>query len=403
MDSLLIMTQRTNLFFLNAGHFLDHFFLLIFPTAVVTLHKAWGMDYGSALALGTPAFAAFAIGTLPAGWLGDRWSRTGMMTVFFIGIGAASIATGLSQGPLTLMIALGALGMFAAIFHPVGLAMVTEASDRPGHTLAVNGIFGNMGLAGAALITSLLTDQFGWRTAFILPGICSMLIGGAYLLALRNAQRTGAHHKANARPHLVNVARSDRLRVVALIAISALFGGLIFNGVTVSLPKLFEERLSDVVTNLTGVGAAASLVFAIAAFAQLPVGNLLDRFGAKPILIGALAMQATLLFVVGTGSGVISAIAAAPMLLAIFGALPITGWLMARYVPSAWRARGFALEYVLSLGVGSLAVPLISLLHNRGGFETLYLLLAMGAVIVFAAACFLPGLTQRPAAPVAAE
>ena len=398
------MTQRPSLFFLNAGHFLDHYFLLIFPTAVLALHQAWGLDYGAALALGTPAFAAFAIGTLPAGWLGDRWSRTGMMAVFFIGIGASSVATGLAQGPMTIMAGLGALGLFAAIFHPVGLAMVTEATDRPGHALAVNGVFGNMGLAGAALVTGLLTDQFGWRAAFVVPGLFSVALGLVYVRTLKAAARRGVEHAGGRRSvPLFDATRSDRQRVIVLIGLSALFGGLIFNGVTVSLPKLFEERLSDVMTNLTGIGAAASLVFALAAFAQLPVGAMLDRFGAKPILLCVLVAQTALLVAIGSASGLASALIAAPLLLAIFGALPITGWLMARYVPSAWRARAFAMEYVLSLGVGSLAVPLISVLHTRGGFDTLYPLLAVGAVIVFVAACALPGRKQQVPAPAAAE
>ncbi len=398
------MTRPNSLLFLNAGHFLDHFFLLIFPTAVVALHKAWGMDYGAALALGTPAFAAFALGTLPAGWLGDRWSRTGMMAVFFIGIGTASIACGFAKGPLTLMFALGGLGLFAAIFHPVGLAMVTEATDRPGRALAVNGVWGNMGLAGAALLTSALTDQVSWRAAFIVPGAVSVAVGFAYLWSLRRAARRNAHAAAGvARPILIQASRPDRIRVVALIAISALLGGLIFNGVTVSLPKLFEERLAGVVAGLTGIGLAASAVFALAAFAQLPVGALLDRFGAKPILMVVLVMQSALLFTVGSIAGTASAIIAAPLLLAIFGALPITGWLMARYVPSAWRARAFAMEYVLSLGVGSLAVPLIAFLHGRGGFATLYPLLALAAAVVFVAACALPGRARPEPVPIAAE
>ena len=397
------MTHRNSLFFLNAGHFLDHFFLLIFPTAVVALHKAWGMDYGAALALGTPAFAAFALGTLPAGWLGDRWSRSGMMAVFFVGIGSASIACGLATGPITLMIALGGLGLFAAVFHPVGLAMVTEATDRPGHALAVNGVWGNMGLAGAALITSALTDQLNWRAAFILPGAISVAVGFTYMWTLRQAARRNMQAGTLARPVLVEASQSDRIRVVVLIAISALLGGLIFNGVTVSLPKLFEERLVGVVAGLTGIGLAASAVFALAAFAQLPVGAMLDRFGAKPTLMAVLALQAALLFTVGSMTGSASAIVAAPLLLAIFGALPITGWLMARYVPSVWRARAFAMEYVLSLGVGSLAVPLIAYLHGRGGFETLYPLLALGAAVVFVAACALPGRAKPAPAPIAAE
>lgn len=394
--------QRNSLFFLNAGHFLDHFFLLIFPTAVVALHKAWDMDYGAALALGTPAFAAFALGTLPAGWLGDRWSRRGMMAVFFIGIGLASMACGLAPGPVALMVALGGLGLFAAIFHPVGLAMVTEATDHPGRALAVNGVWGNMGLAGAALVTGLLTDQFGWRSAFLVPGAVSVVIGLVYAQTLRQARRRGETMAAKS-TLLVDATRSDRLRVIILIAISALFGGFIFNGVTVSLPKLFEERLTGVISNLTGIGAAASLVFALAAFAQLPVGRLLDRFGAKPILLAVLAAQVTFLAVVASAEGIGSVFVAAPLLLAIFGALPITGWLMARYVPSAWRARAFAMEYVLSLGVGSLAVPLIAVLHGRGGFALLYVLLALGAAAVFAAALALPGRARPAPAPLAAE
>ncbi|MEX1109293.1 MAG: hypothetical protein WEC00_10305 [Dongiaceae bacterium] len=53
--------------FLNAGHFCDHYFLLIFPTAVIAIQDDWQMDYGEALALGTPAVVAFALGTLLAG------------------------------------------------------------------------------------------------------------------------------------------------------------------------------------------------------------------------------------------------------------------------------------------------------------------------------------------------
>ncbi len=389
------MSPRLTLHFLNMAHFLDHFFLLIFPTAVIALLVEWGLTYGDALAYGTPAFAAFALGTLPAGWLGDRWSRSGMIAVFFVGIGLASIATGFAQSPLSLMAGMAALGLFAAIFHPVGLAMVTEATDRPGHALAVNGVWGNMGLAGAAIATGLLTDWISWRSAFIVPGLFSFAVGITYLLALRRAGRDAAHHERR-RVALLPASANERLRVFSLIAVSALFGGLIFNGVTVSLPKLFEERLASIATELSEIGLAASLVFAIAAFAQLPVGRLLDRFGAKPILLVVLACQMVFLIAVAGAVGTVTMAYAIPLLLVIFGALPITGWLMARYVPSEWRARAFALEYVLSLGVGSLAVPMISVMHEAGGFERLFTVLAGGGVIIFATAWLLPGFTRKP-------
>ncbi len=387
--------------FLNVAHFLDHFFLLIFPTAVLALHVEWDLSYADALAYGTAAFAAFALGTLPAGWLGDRWSRDGMICVFFLGIGSSSILTGFAGGPLTLMAGLAALGLFAAIFHPVGLALVTEATDKPGHALAVNGVWGNMGLAAAALATGLLTDSFNWRIAFIAPGVGSVLVGVVYMHFLRQARLRGSK-TVKKTVALLPATNNQRLRVFALIAVSALFGGLIFNGVTVSLPKLFEERLVDYVTGLSEVGFAAALIFALAAFAQLPVGRLLDHFGAKPILLALLTVECLCLAVVAQAQGALAFIWAAPLLLVVFGALPVTGWLMAHYVPSEWRARAFALEYVLSLGVGSLAVPMISLLHGRGGFFYLFTILAAFSALILAAVFMLPALRKEPA-PIPAE
>ena len=166
--------------YLNVAHFFDHFFLLIFPTAVIAIEGDWALTYGEALALGTSMYVAFALATLPAGWLGDHFARPKLITIFFLGCGAASILVGLSTGTLGFAIGLGLLGAFTALYHPVGMAMVIELAERPGRALAVNGVFGNMGLAGAALVTGLLTERFGWRTAFIVPGLVSIGVGCLY-------------------------------------------------------------------------------------------------------------------------------------------------------------------------------------------------------------------------------
>ena len=81
---------------LNLAHLIDHFFMLIFPTAVLAISLEWGMSFAQLLPLSLPAMAVFGLGALPAGWLADHWSRRGMMTVFFFGIGAASILSGLA-------------------------------------------------------------------------------------------------------------------------------------------------------------------------------------------------------------------------------------------------------------------------------------------------------------------
>ena len=148
------MPQRDRLHFLllNIGHFLDHMFTLIFATiAALALVREWGMSYADLLKYATPGFFAFGLFAYPAGWIADKWSREGMMVVFFVGIGLASVATGLAQTPLQVGIGLFVIGMFAAIYHPVGLAMVTAKWKNTGMRLAVNGVWGNLGVASAAL------------------------------------------------------------------------------------------------------------------------------------------------------------------------------------------------------------------------------------------------------------
>src|SRR5262245_1405731 len=179
--------DRLHFLFLNIGHFLDHLFTLIFASvAALALSREWSLDYGDLLKYATPGFFAFGVFAYPAGWLADRWSREGMMVVFFVGIGLASFATGFAQSPLQVGIGLFVIGMFAAIYHPVGLAMVTQKWKNTGMRLAVNGVWGNLGVASAALITGFLIDHGGWRMAFIIPGSFSAAVGVAYLLARRD-------------------------------------------------------------------------------------------------------------------------------------------------------------------------------------------------------------------------
>ena len=408
------MSRTEALAFLNIAHFFDHFFLLIFPTAALAIAPAWGMTYADVLLLGSPLYAMFALGTLPAGWLGDRMDRMTLIAVFFIGGGGAALWTGLATGPLPMAAGLGALGLFAAIYHPVGLAQVTQIGQRTGRALAVNGVFGNMGLAGAALATGFLARFLGWEWAFLVPGGLSLLIG--LLLLSRLGQGWRLNHRWRMGP-LRRVERSDpaapgagetgiaapatpdprvQATVFAVVCISALLGGLIFNGVTLSLPKFFDERLvgnpaGDLAGNLAWVGASAGLVFAVAAFAQLPVGELLDRIGARPVLLSLLGAQALLLTALAEATGATALFLALLLVTAVFAEIPITTWLIGRYLAPGIRSRAVSVEYVLSLGVGSAAVPLIALAHDRGiGFNGQFIGLAVAALAILAAALFLP-------------
>ncbi len=377
--------------FLNLAHFFDHFFLLIFPTAALAIAPAWGMTYAQVLVLGTPLYVVFALATLPAGWLGDRIDRIKLIVLFFVGCGASSLMVAFASGPLSLMAGLGLLGLFTSIYHPVGLAHITDIGKRTGRALAINGVFGNLGLAGAALFTGIVANTFGWQFAFGLPGVVSIVVGLTLYRHYRGHSKISATRVASTSNTPVNANRHIQFVVFGVICVAALFGGIIFNVITISLPKFFDERLIEAAGDLTWIGASTGAVFAIAAFAQLPVGELLDRFGARPILIFLLAMQIALLLILSQATGWIALVLAFLLVTMMFAEIPITSWLLGCYVKSGLRSRAVSVEYVLSLGMGSAAVPLISVLHGAGfGFQYQYLALAASAVIVLVAALFLP-------------
>lgn len=267
--------MRRSIGFINWAHAIDHYVMLIFPTVVIGLEFVYGRSYAELIALGTPAFIAFGVFSLPAGWLGDRWSRRNMMAVFYAGCGLSLIAAGLAPNLIALAGALTALGVFAAIYHPVGTAMLIEQATLRGRSLALNGVCGNLGAALAAGTTAALIAGFGWRAAFLVPGAICVLTAVLYLRLVPDETR-----KAASRGTVADVPLGAALAatIFGLFIVIALCAGLVFNIISVALPKIVDERLGADVPLLL-VGGLATLVFVCGALAQIAVGRLVERWG----------------------------------------------------------------------------------------------------------------------------
>lgn len=392
--------------FLNIGHMYDHLFMLLYATAVVAMAKdpAFQGSYGFLLALSTASFVAFGAGSMPAGWLGDKWSKHGMITVFFMGIGTASILTGLATGPYWVAAGLLAIGMFAAIYHPVGIAMVAENAKSLGKELGINGVFGNLGVAMAAIVAGTLTDMISWRAAFIIPGIVSIMTGLAYLVFSRNAPEP--HHLAK-KDKFIGATKDEVRRAIAVVLLASAPGMLIFNATTNALPKVFDERLGNLAGNLAQVGMWTFLVFVVASVAQVIMGHLLDKYRLKPIYVTAVAFQAPAIFFVAYAQHVGMIAGAAAMMFIAFSIIPVHDTIIARYTNKEYRARVFAMKYLVGLCIGAAALPLTGWLYNTmGGFTTVFLVLGALAVFESGVSFFLPDrhhLTEEAAQPQPAE
>jgi MFS family permease len=393
--------DRVQFLLLNVGHFLDHLFTLIFATvAALALSREWGLGYADLLKYATPGFFAFGVFALPAGWLADKWSRHGMMVVFFIGIGLASLATSIAQTPLQVGIGLFVIGIFAAIYHPVGLAIVVEKWRGTGMRLAVNGVWGNLGVASAALITGYFIDHGGWRSAFVAPALFSIAVGIAYALVMRDElvqPRVAKKAAGAAAAPLTADARAMVLRISIVVFLTTAISSIVFQSTTFALPKVFAEKLAGLDLSATVIGQLAFVVFATASIGQLVVGHYLDKLGPRTVFLVAAGLQ-MLLFALMPALRDWAALACAmAFMLAAFGQIPINDFMIGRMAQGDMRARIYGVRYVVSFTVLAAALPLIAFVYERWGFDTLFQVLSVAAMLILAAVTQLPRRLPAPA------
>src|SRR2546430_13987578 len=364
--------------FVNAAHFIDHYSMLIFAAAVIVMGPALGMAYSELLPYATPGFVAFGAGSLVTGWLGDRWSRRHMMVIFFVGIGLSMISVGFVQTPLQLGAALLSIGIFASIYHPVGTAMIVSYAEKLGREMGLNGVWGNLGVASSALVTGVIGQYLGWRYAFIVPGIVTILIGAAFALMVVHEDRTGSRQAAAQ----ARIARKDMWRVILALFIVVIAISTTFNAVTVALPKLFAEPLARITKSpaLCGVNAAGGYV--LGAMTQYTIGKLIDRYSLKAVSLPLSFMLAPFLYMAATLSNLPLILAAIGIVMGAFGQVTVNDAMVGKYTSEEWRSRAYAVRYFIGFTAAGASVGLVAWLYEQGGFVTILHAVAALCVLV---------------------
>jgi MFS family permease len=385
------MTPATRqIVFINTAHSITHYSLLILPTAVLAMAVpggAFGPDYGPILALATGMFVLYGLLSLPQGWLAQRFGRKALMTAFFLGTGASLCAAGFAGSSWALAATLAAAGGFAAIYHPIGTTMLVEAAgDKPGRAIGVNGVFGNLGVALAPVITAFLAHQIGWRAAFVAPGLLCLAAG--LFWARTPLAHVEAH--ATARPfppiprHLVRRA----VLVLMLIAVSS---GLVFNAYTLLLPKLLQERLASSESLLPLVGAAAFLVTLCGALTQFTVGRMIDRNTLKKVFLPVSIVLAPAMAALSFAQGWLVLPLAGVVAASIFGQVTVNETMAARYISPALRARIYSVRFFVGFLGAAASAPVVSVLYERtGSVAAVTLVLAAFSVVTLGCALFFP-------------
>lgn len=379
---------------LNLAHLVDHLFLLIFATAVATIAQEFGFArWEDLMPYGAGAFVMFGLASLPAGRLGDLWGRRQMMLVFFVGMGLSAMLAAFTRNAWELAAALTLLGVFSAIYHPVGIPMLVQGAAKPGAVIGINGLSGNLGIAAAALVTGLLVKAFGWRAAFFVPGVVCLLLGLVFARVVPHETEPPSK-RAGKRASSLTPAQLARVFVVMTVASAT--GGMVFNMTTNGNGQLLAERLRGVVDDPATLGLLLALVYAVSSVAQVVVGRLIDRVPLRRLQVSILLMQVPLLLLASQAQGWWLFATLVGMMVMIFGAIPFTDAVIVRYVDDRMRSRVAGMRLTVSVGISSLAVWALGPVVKAAGFGSLLMVLAALSLTTAAIVSFLPE-EARPA------
>ena len=385
--------SRPVLIFACLGHAWFHILVALYLTLVLVIEPVWQRPYDELIELWTLGALLLGLGAPAAGWLGDRWGEVRVMIVFFLGIGAATIACGLAEGPLSLTAALALLGLFGAIYHPVGTAWVVKHTTTRGRALAVLGICGSLGAAVASLVAGGLADLFDWRLAFVIPGAGTFATGLALLWAYargRVADRRG-DVQAQAEP-----SRRDLRQAFAVLAVTMSLTTVVYYAFITMLPKWLDRELGAALgEGLLGLGALVTLVYLLGASAQFVGGHFADRGQAKAVYVASYLLKAVALVLALFVTGWPVVLAAVAVAFVFDIAAPVENVLIARFTSSRRRGLAYGLRNGIAILAGPLGVQLVSWLFDEtAGFDALLMVLAAMVLVILLAALLLPA--ERP-------
>ena len=393
------MQDKLATFYAATGHLFMHMFAAIYFVIVLGIEDDWQLAYADLINLWFFGSLLVGLGSLPAGWLSDRWSRAGMIAVMFFGLGVTSVLCGLSGSDGSLMVNLSILGLFCSIYHPAGISWVVNMPGNTGRALGFNNIFGGVGIGVGALVAGYLVDNFSWQLAFILPGLISIIIGAMlswHIHTARIALQNNHSPKFSDNPN-----QRDYLKIIIVMLIGVTCIGFTFQVLQTSLPKVIEIRLTETMDlDTTKIGLVVSSIYVISGLMNYVGGIAADHYSVRLIYAYGMLLQGLLLFVFADMSHITLIIFALVIVAFNSSILPAENILLARFAPAEYQSVIYGMKYILSFSIAPLVVYLVAQSHAlTGDFYYLYLLGGVINTLLFFLILMLPKNQNTLASP----
>ena len=393
MDSI-IKHPRLISFYAATGHLMMHMFAAFYFVIVLAIEDDWNFSYDELINLWLLGSLLVGLGSIPAGWLSDRWSRSGMLVIMFIGLGVSSILCGLSNNKFSLMINLSALGLFCSIYHPAGISWVVNTSKETGKALGFNNIFGGVGIGLGAFSSGLIIDMYNWNYAFIFPGAISIIIGIGLFLHIYQGKisfKNIISDKFNDNPE-----QNQLLKIAIIMLVSITCMSFVYQILQSSLPKVIDIRLAERLDfGALQIGLIVSFIYIVSGLMNYIGGILADKYPEKNIYLIGILGQGILLFFIFSLSNYFLIIISLFIVAFNSSILPAENLLLAYFSPQKHQSLVYGIKFIVSFAIAPIALFLISTSYETTKeFSYLYLSSGILMLILFFVVFTLPS-TQK--------
>lgn len=370
------------------GHFMSHFNMLVFPAIVLPLTQLLHMDMASVLGLSFWMYLLFGITALPWGIAADKWGAAALMRLYHLGAGLGGIAAAIwIHDPFKFSFSLAVIGFFSGIYHPAGLGLISKEISRVSVGMGYNGMFGSLGLALAPLVTGVANWLWGPQSAYLLLGL--MNFTGLFIMAI--FPMTESLNSAETPPS----DNGGQMKAFMILLVAMMIGGIVYRGATVITPTYFEIKLGGVFSFLeqaTGSPWSKNLVATVVTSFIYIVGILGQFYGGRAaetwrpvycyLAFHLITIPLALMMAYLANTGLV--FVAAFYFFLLLGMQPAENTLVADLTPRRLHHSAYGAKFILTFGVGALAVKMAGFVEKGYGIESVFLVLGLFSFLLVA-------------------
>ncbi len=376
------------------GHFITHFNMLVFPAVVLPLTGRLNLDMAQVLSLSFWMYLLYGITALPWGVMADRFGARSLMSLFFFGAGLGGLSAAYwIDDPTRFSLALAGIGLFSGIYHPVGLGMISKGVQRMSMGLGYHGMFGNLGLALAPLLAGIFNWLWGSRSVYLALGLLNLMgMGLMWFLSLTEPQ--GDTETSEAR------GDNGLLQAFLILLVAMMLAGIAYRGSTVVLPAYFElknQGIYQALASLSGkeisgnlvAATITSLIFLVGILGQYAGGRVAEQYEPRFSYLAFHAVSMVTAFFMAIAHDLPLVLLALIYFFFLLGMQPIENTLVARFTPKRFHHSAYGTKFVLTFGVGALAVKMVGGIEATWGIESSFAALGTVSLAIVAVAILL--------------